>query len=148
MVPPVVLADEVTVHDSVPLRSPSKIWLQELVFWWLCALLIFGPLAFGAVERWSMFVLQSGSAVLLLLWAVQQWSEGELRIVGSPLYAPLAAFGLLIAVQLLAGSTAYRAVTLEEALNYVAYAIIFFVTTQVLSERKRLLRFATVISAF
>lgn len=148
--PQVVLADQVTVHDAVlPARGTAATdLLGHAVFWGLCALLIFGPLAFGGVERWALLVLHTGSAVLLLLWAAQQFVSGELRIAPSPLYAPLGVFTVLIAVQLAAGTTQYRAITYEETLNYVAYGIIFFVATQSLSDRKRLLRFATVLGAF
>jgi len=46
-------------------------------FYGLFGLLLFGPLAFGAVEPWSIFVLEAGAALLLLLWTVRQGSSGE-----------------------------------------------------------------------
>jgi hypothetical protein len=145
----VVTATEVTVRDAArPANGAAAAeWLGSAVFWWLCALLIFGPLAFGAVERWSMFILHAGSVVLFGLWAAQQVISGELRIARSPLYGPLVAFAVLVAIQL-AGTTRYRSVTVDEALNYVSYGIIFFVATQSLSHRRQLVRFATVLATF
>jgi O-antigen ligase len=94
-----------------------------------------------------MFILHAGSVVLFGLWAAQQVISGELRIARSPLYGPLAAFAVLVAIQL-AGTTRYRSVTVDEALNYVSYGIIFFVATQSLSHRRQLVRFATVLATF
>ena len=141
---------EVTVRDAVATSRNGRAGdrLEEFTFWWLCALVVFGPLAFGAVERWAMLVLHGGSAVLLLLWAAQQWYQREVNVVVSPLYVPLAAFITVIGVQLVFGATAYRAATFEETLNYSAYGIIFFVATQSLTSRKRLSRFAVVLCTF
>src|SRR5260370_32769417 len=62
-------------------------------------LLLFGPLAFGAVEPWSIFLMEAGSAALFLLWIGKQVLEGELKIRWNPLYLPMGVFGLLIVSQ-------------------------------------------------
>ena len=70
-------------------------------------LLMFGPLAFGAVEPWSTFILEAGSALLALLWLTKQWIEGEVTIRWNPLFLRMAAFGFLILLQIVVGTTAY-----------------------------------------
>ena len=52
-------------------RAPALAWRAARAMrtaTWLEAmtLLMFGPLAFGAVQSWSMFVLQMGAAALLI----------------------------------------------------------------------------------
>jgi O-antigen ligase len=95
-------------------------------------LLMFGPIAFGAVEPWSTFILEAGAALLTLLWLAKQWIEGGMTIHWNPLFLPMAAFGLLILLQLVFGTSAYRHATYSLALLYGAYAMLSFLAGQTL----------------
>jgi O-antigen ligase len=95
-------------------------------------LLLFGPLAFGTVEPWSIFLMEVGSAALFLLWVSKQVIDGEIRIKTNPLFLPMAGFALLIVVQLLFRVTAYPHDTVALALQYCAYAILAFLAGQTL----------------
>ena len=66
----------------VPTASPSR--LDPVIFYGVFILLLFGPLAFGAVEPWSIFVLEAGAALLLLTWVIRQAISGELSIIVNP----------------------------------------------------------------
>jgi len=63
----------------------------------VCALIVFGVLAHGAVEDWARAILEIGAAVLFLAWAIRSYITQEHQLVVSPLLLPLAAF-LLIAL--------------------------------------------------
>src|SRR5580700_12271051 len=89
-------------------------------------LLLFGPLAFGATEPWSIFLMEAGSATLFLLWIAKQVLEGELKIRWNPLFLPMGAFGLLILSQLVFGRSAYPHDSIVMALKYFAYALLCF----------------------
>ncbi|MCI0622334.1 MAG: O-antigen ligase family protein [Acidobacteria bacterium] len=102
----------------------------------LIALLLFGPLAFGAVENWSLLVLRAGAALLLLLWATRQVLKGSVEIIPNSLYRPMLLFAILVLGQLLAERTAYYDATVTEATNYVAYGLIFFLASQVFCREK------------
>jgi O-antigen ligase len=95
-------------------------------------LLLFGPLAFGAVEPWSIFVMEAGSAALFLLWIVKQTLEGEIKIRRNPIFLPMGVFGLLILSQLAFRQTAYPHDTISLALLYFSYAVLSFLATQTL----------------
>ena len=95
-------------------------------------LLMFGPLAFGAVEPWSIFILEAGSVLLTLLWLAKQSIEGEIKIRWNPLYLPMAAFGVLILLQVAFRLTAYTHDTVSGAMLYCAYAMLCFLATQTL----------------
>jgi len=95
-------------------------------------LLLFGPLAFGAVEQWSIFLLETGSAALFLLWIGKQVLEGEVKIRWNPLFLPMGVFGLLIVLQLAFRRSAYPHDTVSLALQYVAYAMLCFLACQTL----------------
>jgi O-antigen ligase len=112
-----------------PTRAPAS---DPVIFYGVFGLLLFGPLAFGAVEPWSIFVLEAGAALLLLLWIIRQVASGELFVAGSPLFAPALVFAFLIGLQLATGRTAYRYETLSAGLLYCAYGVLCFLVTQIL----------------
>jgi O-antigen ligase len=94
--------------------------------------LLLGPLAFGAVEPWSIFALEACAMLLLALWAYRQWIDRVLHVTDNVLYRPMAAFLALVLVQWLVGTTAYRHVTYTHLLLYAAYGMLAFVVTQTL----------------
>ena len=63
------------------------------------AVLLLAPLAFGAVEPWSIFALEASAMLLLAVWASRQWINRELNISGHALYRPMAAFFVLVLAQ-------------------------------------------------
>ena len=97
-----------------------------------CAVLLLGPLAFGAVEPWSIFALEACAMLLLGAWASRQWINREVSISGNVLFRPMAAFFALVLAQWLAGTTAYRHVTYTHLLLYAAYGMLVFVVSQTL----------------
>jgi O-antigen ligase len=95
-------------------------------------LLMFGPVAFGAVEPWSIFVLETGAILLALAWIAKQWIDGEVKISWNPLFLPMCAFGLLVLVQIVFRSSAYPHDTISHALLFIAYGILCFLSSQTL----------------
>lgn len=134
--------------DERLLESRLTRGLDWSLFWLLCALLIFGPLAFGATEPWSLAVLQCGAVLLLLLWCVKQVTWKAVVIHRSPLFWPMALFAGVVAIQLLAGKTAYRQAASSEAMNYLTYAILLYVAAQLFFYGQRLRMFANVLTWF
>jgi len=111
-------------------------------------LLLFGPLAFGAVEPWSIFLMEAGSAALFLLWIAKQVLEGEMKIRWNPLFLPMAVFGLLIVSQLVFRMTAYRHDTVSLALLYLSYALLCFLAGQTLIKGSQARSLALVFSLY
>jgi O-antigen ligase len=97
-----------------------------------CAVLLLGPLAFGAVEPWSIFALEACAMILVVVWACRQWVNNELNLSDHVLYRPMAAFFALVLVQWVVGTTAYRHATYSQLLLYTAYGMLVFVVTQTL----------------
>jgi len=128
--------------------KPSLSRLDSLIFYGLFGLLLFGPLAFGAVEPAGMFVLQAGAAALFVLWVIRQIQLGEINLSGNPVFAPMAAFGCLITIQLLLGLTAYRYVTASHALLYATYGMLSFLVVQNLRRTSQLRWLAIVFSGY
>ncbi|MGH9496994.1 MAG: O-antigen ligase family protein, partial [Candidatus Sulfotelmatobacter sp.] len=111
-------------------------------------LLMFGPVAFGAVEPWSIFVVETGSVVLASLWLAKQWINGEIDILWNPLYLPMSAFGLLILLQLVLGQTAYRHDSISGAMLYCAYGLLCFLTTQSMVRASQARKIAVVLTVY
>ncbi|MGA8761520.1 MAG: O-antigen ligase family protein [Candidatus Sulfotelmatobacter sp.] len=111
-------------------------------------LLMFGPLAFGAVEPWSTLLMEAGAAFLFLLWISKQMLDGELAVRGNPLFLPMGAFGLLIISQLIFRRSAYPHDTEAEALMYCAYAILSFLAAQALLRGSQARKLALILSLY
>ncbi len=111
---------------SLPQPSPRP----AAVLFGICALLFFAVLCFGAVEVWSLSIVEAGLGLLLLAWAARQVMAGEVKIEASPLYAPSFLFAAVVAAQLGFGITAYRYATLVACFEYLAYGILLFLTIQ------------------
>lgn len=113
-----------------------------------CAVLLFGPLAFGAVEPWSIFALETCAVLLLAVWAYRQWLNRELTVFNHPLYRPMAAFFAVVLLQWVAGTTAYRHVTYSHLLLYAAYGMLAFVVTQTLRRSSQFELMAQVFTVY
>jgi len=111
-------------------------------------LLLFGPLAFGAVEPWSILLMEAGSAALFLVWIGKQVLESEMKIRWNPLFLPMAVFGLLIISQLVFRRSAYPHDTASLALLYVSYAILCFLSAQALLRSSQARNLAVVFSLY
>ena len=104
--------------------------LGMIVLYGTFGLLMFGPIAFGAVEPWSIFVLQSGAVLLTLLWFAKLWLDGEATLRWNPLFLPMSAFGLLVLLQIVSRHSAYQHDTISGAMLYLAYGILCFLSAQ------------------
>jgi O-antigen ligase len=122
--------------------------LGKVLFYGTFGLLLLGPLAFGGVEPWSIFMIEAGSAVLVALWIGKQVIEGKVRIRQNSLFVPAGIFGVLIASQLTFRITAYPHATMEAALLYVSYALLCFLVSQTLERGSQARRLALIISIY
>jgi O-antigen ligase len=120
------IAARVTAID----RRERSAQIETVLLYGIFGLLLFGPLAFGAVEPWSIFVMEAGAAALFLLWIGKQVMDGDMKVRGNPLFLPMGIFGLLIVSQLVLRVTAYPHDTVSIALQYVAYATLCFLAGQ------------------
>jgi len=138
-----------TQPEPAPVARVSRLRLTNTALLaGTCAVLLLGPLAFGAVEPWSIFALEACAMLLLGVWASRQWINRELNLSGHVLFRPMAAFFALAVVQWLAGTTAYRHVTYTHLLLYVAYGMLVFVVTQTLRRSSQFDLLAKLFTAY
>jgi O-antigen ligase len=118
------------------------------LFWGLIALLLFGPLAFGAVEPWSISILQAGAVLLFLYWCLRQYFARAITIQANILFLPATAFAVVVVAEIALRTTVYQYGSVVEGMNYFCYAILIFVAAQSLRSERQLKFFATTLATF
>jgi len=141
----------VDTTDSVDLERPRG--RDSGIVQWasvagLCALLMFAVLAYGAVDEWSTFAFESGTALLFLVWAGNQFASGQLKLTKNPLYPPALFFYGLILAQIALGRSAYAYITKYEALQYVSYGIVMLIAAEWVREEDARKKFALTLIVF
>jgi len=131
------------LHETTVQSQSARFTINEVVLYGMAALLSFCPLAFGAVEPWAVFVLQSVAAILFIVWLVGQLRSPATPVLWTPIFSPLLAFLSLICIQLLPWISAYRHATYSTLLLYIAYGIACFLITQTLTRTTHIRRLAT-----
>jgi O-antigen ligase len=129
-------------------RREQSAQAARILLYGVFGLLLFGPLAFGAVEPWSIFLLEAATAALFLLWIGKQVLDGEVKIRWNPLFLPMAAFGLLILGQLVFRITAYPHDTVALALQYFCYGMLCFLAGQTLLRGSQARSLALIFSLY
>jgi O-antigen ligase len=142
----IVDPNELKVLNSDRSRTP-RILDQVLVFG-LCALLIFGVLAFGAVEEWSTFALEAGASLLFLTWVIKKLVSPNVGPSNNPLYLPAFLFFVLVLAQIVFGRSAYSYVTQYEAFKYVSYGIVLLIAAEAVKADDARKIFALVMTVF
>ena len=118
------------------------------------AVLIFGPLALGAVQDWSIALLEAAAAAVLLIWMAWRLSASgiaapltvQIEIRWNPLFAPMLVFLGIVLVQIAFHRSAYLYDSLAELWLCIAYGILAFVAVQLRHDDVTL--FANTIVAF
>ncbi len=128
-------------------RSQRAEQAGTVLLYGIFGLLLFGPLAFGTTEPWSIFLMEAGAAALFLLWIARQVLQDGMKITWNPIFLPMGVFGLLILSQLIFGS-AYWHETESKALLYFAYGLLCFLAAQTLLRGSQARRLALIFSVY
>ena len=129
-------------------QQSSAARIESILLYGTFGLLMFGPLAFGGVEPWAIFMVEVGSVILTMLWLAKQWMDGEINIIWNPLFIPMGAFGGLILVQLIFHASAYTHDTVAQLMLYCAYAMLAFLATQSLIRASQARKIAVLLALF
>jgi O-antigen ligase len=149
MPPGQVIEGEPPLVGEVSTRHRLERGLQISLFVALCSVLVFGPLALGIVQDWSIALFESGSAVVLLIWLLWQIAAREVSIRWNPLFAPMLVFFGFVSVQIVSHRSAYSYDTLTELWLCIAYGILAFIAVQLFcAENGWILRFGKTMAVF
>lgn len=140
-----VESESEVIHRSSRINRAQ---LGTVVLYGSFGLLMFGPLAFGAVEPWSIFILEVGAVLLAALWLAKQFIEEEISILWNQIYLPMIAFAAMVLLQLIFGITAYRHDTITQGMLYCAYGLLCFLVTQSLLRASEARKIAVILSVY
>jgi O-antigen ligase len=113
----------------------------------LVLLMVFAPLAFGAVEYWSIAVVEFLMLLVALLWIGGAARRGNLAVeLNSLILAPLA-LQLWVGFQLLRGHTLDRRLTWESLLLLFCYFLLFLAVSNEQWSARWVRRLALVVAA-
>lgn len=135
-------------RETVPSRELRSAQIGNVILYGTFGLLMFGPLAFGAVEPWSILIVEVGALLLTLLWLAKQWLDGEIALLWNPLFLPMSAYGVLIGIQLIFKISAYPHESISEALKYCAYAMLCFLVTQMMIRSSQARKIAMMLAFY
>lgn len=141
--------DQRVVADAGRVRERLPRAVTQLLFAGTLAVLMFGPLALGAVDPWAIFMLEGGAAALLLLWTIAAaLLPLGLRIRLSPLLPPMLLYFGVGVLQLLLGRSAYAYNGIMELQLALAYSVLAFLLLQSLQRNGDFTRLGWILAAF
>jgi hypothetical protein len=99
-------------------------WCERGILGLVLAMLVYSPLAFGAVRAVDQVVIQSLTCVALLLWAVRMWVNPRYRLLWPPICWAVLTFLAYAVFRYWTADIEY--VSRQEVLKVGVYASVFF----------------------
>ncbi len=87
-------------------------------------ILVFAPLALGAVDAWAFLVVQGMTIAVLLVWALRLWINPKPKLLWPPLCWAVLAFAIYAVARYFTADIEY--VARQEMIQVVMYAFLFF----------------------
>jgi len=105
-------------------RETLDRWCERSILGLVLALLVFGPLAMGAVGAPEFIVIQGLTAAVMVAWALRLWISPKPRLLWPPLGWAVLAFAALAIGRYLTADIEY--VARLEMIQVLMYAFLFF----------------------
>jgi O-antigen ligase len=92
--------------EAIPVQPVAATGITQTLasrfaFLLICLAIILSALAYGTVHYWALAVFFLGAVLMLILWMIDGWTLGKIRISGNILQLPLLGMLLLGLIQLL-----------------------------------------------
>ena len=105
-------------------REALDRWCEQGILGLILAILVFGPLAYGAVDTIPFLVIQGLTAAVLVLWTIRLWLNPRPRFLWPPICWAVLAFTLYAIGRYFTADIEY--VARLELLRVLVYAFLFF----------------------
>jgi hypothetical protein len=99
-------------------------WCERTILGLVLAILVFAPLAMGAVETLPFLVVQGLTLGVMLLWGLRLWINPKPRLLWPPICWVVLAFAVYAMVRYLTADIEY--VARQELIQVLMYAFLFF----------------------
>jgi O-antigen ligase len=100
-------------------------WCERGILGLVLAILVIGPLAFGATGPLSFLVLQGLTLGAMFFWGVRFWANPRLKLLWPPICWAVLAFVVYAIVRYLQADIEY--VARQELIRILVYAFLFFI---------------------
>ena len=105
-------------------RETLDRWCERSILGLVLGILVFGPLAMGAVDAPEFLVLQGLTVAVMLVWALRLWISPKPQLLWPPLGWVVLAFAALAIGRYLTADIEY--VARQEMIQVLMYAFLFF----------------------
>jgi len=105
-------------------REALDIFCERGILGLVLAILVFGPLAMGAVDTPAFLVIQGLAIGVMLLWAVRIWAGPKPQLLWPPICWVVLAFAVYAVARYLTADIEY--VARQEMIQVLLYAFLFF----------------------
>ena len=105
-------------------RETLDHWCERTILALVLGILVFGPLAMGAVDAPAFIVIQGLTVAVMLVWALRLWISPKPRLLWPPLGWAVLAFAALAIGRYLTADIEY--VARREMIQVLMYAFLFF----------------------
>ena len=99
-------------------------WCERGILALVLGMLVFAPLAFGAVPAWAFLVVQALALGVLGLWALRVWVDPKPRLLWPPLAWAVLAFAIYAVARYFTADIEY--VARLEMMQVLLFAFLFF----------------------
>jgi O-antigen ligase len=99
-------------------------WCERGILALVLAILVFGPLAMGAVDAWAFLVVQGLTIGVMLLWALRLWISPKPQLLWPPICWVVLAFTIYAIARYLTADIEY--VARQELIQILVCAFLFF----------------------
>jgi O-antigen ligase len=105
-------------------RDDLDNWCERSILFLVLGILVFAPLALGAVDAWAFLVVQAMTIAMMLVWALRLWISPKPKLLWPPLCWFVLAFAIYAVARYLTADIEY--VARQEMIQVVMYAFLFF----------------------
>jgi O-antigen ligase len=105
-------------------RETLDRWCERGILFLVLAILIFGPLAMGAVDAWAFLIIQALAIGVMLIWVLRLWISPHPRLLWPPIGWGVLAFAVYAIGRYLTADIEY--VARLEMIQVLLYAFLFF----------------------
>jgi len=99
-------------------------WCERGILFLVVGMLVFAPLAFGAVDAWAFGIVQVAAAIVFILWGVRLWLNPRSRLLWPPLAWLVLAFMAYAVARYFTADIEY--VARVEVIQVLLFGFLFF----------------------
>ena len=98
-------------------------WCEKGILALVLAILVFGPLALGAVKTWQWLIIEGLTVGVLILWGLRLWLSAHPQLLWPPICWAVTAFVAYALMRYLQADIEY--VARREVIRVLVYAFLF-----------------------